>query len=72
MLIARTFIKLFTIYVLGAIHESPFRTVVDACPYKICGIFDILSVGEDIILPLLIKISLRFARDAEDVVPYRF
>jgi hypothetical protein len=33
--------------------QSPFRTVGDACPYKICGIFDILSVGEDIILPLL-------------------
>ena len=30
------------------------------------------SVGEDIILPSFIKISLRFARDAEDVVPYGF
>ena len=29
------------------------RTVGDAGPYKICGIFDILSVGEDIILPFL-------------------
>ena len=29
-----------------------------------------LFVGEDIILPSFIKISLRFARDAKDVVPY--
>ena len=52
----------FDIFLVGAIHESPFRTVGDACPYKICGIFDILSVGEDIILPSFIKISLCFAR----------
>ena len=44
------------------------RTVPTGCGEN----FDISLVGEDIILPLFIKISLRFARDAEDVVPYRF
>ena len=57
---------------VGAIHESPFRTVGDACPYKFCGIFDILYVGEDIILPLFIKVSLRITRAVEDACPYRF
>ena len=31
--------------------QSPFRTVEDASPYKICGIFDILSVGEGLAPP---------------------
>ena len=58
------FVRHLMILLVGAIRnvfeenlrlakQSPFRTVGDACPYKICGIFDILSVGEDIILPLL-------------------
>ena len=46
-------------------------TVGDSGPYKICGIFDILSVGEDIILPSFIKISLRFARAFKER-PYGF
>ena len=41
----------FNLLLVGAIQESPFRTVGDACPYKFCGIFDSLCVGEDIILP---------------------
>ena len=45
-------------------------TVGDAGPYKIFGIFDILSVGEDIILPSFIKMSLCFARTT-DGRPYR-
>ena len=39
-------------------------------PYRFWRKFYILLVGEDSILPLFIKISLRLARDAEDVVPY--
>ena len=41
-------------------------------PYDFGCFLDLLPVGEDIILPLFIKISLRFARDAEDDVPYKF
>ena len=32
----------------------------------------LMPVGEDIILPLFIKISLRFARVVEGADPYRF
>ena len=41
-------------------------------PTGLIVILELISVGEDIILPSFIKVSLRFARDAEDVVPYRF
>ena len=34
--------------------------------------FDILLVGEDIILPPFIKIALRFARAVGDACPYGF
>ena len=45
---------------------------VQCTPLQICTIFDILSVGEDIILPPFIKNSLRFARAVGDACPYGF
>ena len=41
-------------------------------PTGLIVFLDLMLVGEDIILPSFIKISLRFARDAEGVIPYRF
>ena len=41
-------------------------------PLPVCAIFVILVVGATSGRPSFIKVSLRFARVAEDVDPYRF
>ena len=49
-----------------------FRVVEGANPYRFYLNFVVLSVGEGLAPPVVYKKSLRFARDAEDDVPYRF
>ena len=41
-------------------------------PLRVCARLIFLIVGATIGRPSFIKMSLRFARDAEDDVPYRF
>ena len=55
---------------VGAFFERPRANKVRPYGFDCC--LNIRFVGEDIILPLFIKIALRFARAVEDACPYGF
>ena len=57
------------VYKISFCLKGPSRTPV---PTGFGENFDILLVGEDIILPPFIKISLCFARAVGDACPYGF